>query len=105
LLRPLVNRYLPAKFGLTAWNELELEELRLDKDRLLRQSMTYARTIEIEFEVQELKNQNAQLIEDHTRMSSLSSEKTQLVRAKIDCEAAEQCVAQYGEKWSDSSVL
>jgi chromosome segregation ATPase len=42
-------------------------------------------------EIQELKNQNASLIEDHTRdVLSIKAKETQLVRARSDAEAAEQ---------------
>jgi len=42
-----------------------------------------------------LKNQNAQLIEDHTRdVLSIKAKETQLVRARSDCEAAEAMCGQ-----------
>ena len=42
-------------------------------------------------EIQELKNQNAGLIEDHTRdVLSIKAKETQLVRARSDVEAKEQ---------------
>ncbi|CRK30916.1 hypothetical protein BN1708_015876, partial [Verticillium longisporum] len=42
-------------------------------------------------EIQELKNQNAGLIEDHTRdVLSIKAKETQLVRARSDAEATEQ---------------
>jgi cytoskeleton-associated protein 5 len=74
----------------------ELEELRLDKDRLLRQcdDLRQERS-RLNSEVQELKNQNAQLIEDHTRdILSIKAKETQLVRARSDAEAAEAMCAQ-----------
>ncbi|EAT78169.1 hypothetical protein SNOG_14298 [Parastagonospora nodorum SN15] len=44
-------------------------------------------------EIHELQNQNAQLIEDHTRdVLSIKAKETQLVRARSDYEAAEQTV-------------
>jgi cytoskeleton-associated protein 5 len=56
------------------------EELRADRSRLNSQ-------------VHELQNQNAQLIEDHTRdVLSIKAKETQLVRARSDCEASEQTV-------------
>ncbi|KAH8670185.1 armadillo-type protein [Tricladium varicosporioides] len=82
--------------GLTAVERAELEELRLDKDRLLRQAddMRQERS-RLNSEVQELKNQNAQLIEDHTRdVLSIKAKETQLVRARSDCEAAEAMCGQ-----------
>ncbi|RWA13552.1 hypothetical protein EKO27_g1525, partial [Xylaria grammica] len=66
---------------LRAANELltrQVDELRHDKSKLSS-------------EVQELKNQNAGLIEDHTRDHlSIKAKETQLVRARSDAEAAEQ---------------
>ncbi|KAF2970573.1 hypothetical protein GQX73_g3006 [Xylaria multiplex] len=54
------------------------DELRHDKSKLSS-------------EIQELKNQNAGLIEDHTRDHlSIKAKETQLVRARSDAEAAEQ---------------
>jgi cytoskeleton-associated protein 5 len=86
----------PPNSGLTALERAELEELRLDKDRLLRQSddLRQERS-RLNSEVQELKNQNAQLIEDHTRdVLSIKAKETQLVRARSDCEAAEAMCGQ-----------
>ena len=58
----------------------ELEDLRLSQSRLTSS-------------VSELQNQNAQLIEDHTRdVLSIKAKETQLVRARSDAEAAEQSV-------------
>ncbi|KAI5293384.1 Cytoskeleton associated protein 5 [Ascosphaera acerosa] len=54
------------------------EDLRSEKTRLTS-------------EILELQNQNAQLIEDHTRdVLSIKAKETQLVRARSDAEAAEQ---------------
>lgn len=86
----------PPISGLTAVERAELDELRLDKDRLLRQSddLRQERS-RLNSEVQELKNQNAQLIEDHTRdVLSIKAKETQLVRARSDCEAAEAMCGQ-----------
>ena len=86
----------PPNSGLTALERAELEELRLDKDRILRQSdeLRQERS-RLNSEVQELKNQNAQLIEDHTRdVLSIKAKETQLVRARSDCEAAEAMCGQ-----------
>lgn len=86
----------PPSSGLTAVERAELEELRLDKDRLLRQAddLRQERS-RLNSEVQELKNQNAQLIEDHTRdVLSIKAKETQLVRARSDCEAAEAMCGQ-----------
>lgn len=87
----------PAESQFSAMEKAELEELRLDKDRLLRQcdDLRQERS-RLNSEVQELKNQNAQLIEDHTRdILSIKAKETQLVRARSDAEAAEAMVAQY----------
>jgi protein STU2 len=86
----------PVAPGLSSLEKAELEELRLDKDRLLRQcdDLRQERS-RLNSEVQELKNQNAQLIEDHTRdMLSIKAKETQLVRARSDAEAAEAMCAQ-----------
>ncbi|KAI9046712.1 hypothetical protein LZ554_009450 [Drepanopeziza brunnea f. sp. 'monogermtubi'] len=81
----------PRNSGMAAVERAELEELRLDKDRLLRQCDDLRQDkSRLNSEVQELKNQNAQLIEDHTRdVLSIKAKETQLVRARSDCEAAE----------------
>jgi cytoskeleton-associated protein 5 len=86
----------PPNAGLTVAERAELEELRLDKDRLLRQAdeLRQERS-RLNSEVQELKNQNAQLIEDHTRdVLSIKAKETQLVRARSDCEASEAMCGQ-----------
>lgn len=72
----------------------ELEELRLEKDRFIRttEDMKYERT-KLNSQVTELQNQNAQLIEDHTRdVLSIKAKETQLVRARSDAESAESTV-------------
>jgi len=82
--------------GLSALEKAELEELRLDKDRLLRQcdDLRQDRS-RLNSEVQELRNQNAQLIEDHTRdMLSIKAKETQLVRARSEAEASDAMCAQ-----------
>ncbi|KAF8856854.1 ARM repeat-containing protein [Acephala macrosclerotiorum] len=86
----------PPNSGLTAIERAELEELRLDKDRLLRNCDDLRQEkSRLNSEVQELKNQNAQLIEDHTRdVLSIKAKETQLVRARSDCEAAEAMCGQ-----------
>ncbi|KAK3306156.1 armadillo-type protein [Chaetomium strumarium] len=78
--------------GLTAIERAELEELRDANERLLKQ-LADARDerSKLMSEIQELKNQNAGLIEDHTRdVLSIKAKETQLVRARSDAEAAEQ---------------
>lgn len=86
----------PEDAGISAVERAELEELRMDKDRLLRQcdDLRQDRS-RLNSEIQELKHQNAQLIEDHTRdMLSIKAKETQLVRARSDAEAAEAMCAQ-----------
>ncbi|OIW27913.1 ARM repeat-containing protein [Coniochaeta ligniaria NRRL 30616] len=78
--------------GLTALERAELEELRAAND-LLRKQVEEARhdRSKLLSEIQELKNQNAGLIEDHTRdVLSIKAKETQLVRARSDAESAEQ---------------
>ncbi|KAF7541748.1 hypothetical protein G7Z17_g11884 [Cylindrodendrum hubeiense] len=82
----------PPSSGLTAVERAELEELRAANDRLTRQvdEMRQERS-KFMSEIQELKNQNAGLIEDHTRdVLSIKAKETQLVRARSDGEATEQ---------------
>lgn len=94
--RPSTPMSPPQSTGASAAERAELDELRLDKDRLLRQAddLRQERS-RLNSEVQELKNQNAQLIEDHTRdVLSIKAKETQLVRARSDCEAAEAMCGQ-----------
>ncbi|UKZ95865.1 uncharacterized protein TrAFT101_010677 [Trichoderma asperellum] len=82
----------PPPSGLTAIERAELEELRTANDRLTRHidDLRQERS-KFASEIQELKNQNASLIEDHTRdVLSIKAKETQLVRARSDAEAAEQ---------------
>ncbi|PGH28633.1 hypothetical protein GX50_08628 [[Emmonsia] crescens] len=80
--------------GMAAIERAEFEELRLEKERYSRMvdSLQSERT-KLVSEINELQNQNAQLIEDHTRdVLSIKAKETQLVRARSDAEAAEQNV-------------
>jgi cytoskeleton-associated protein 5 len=82
----------PPQSGLTAVERAELDELRAANERLARQvdDMRQERS-KFMTEIQELKNQNAGLIEDHTRdVLSIKAKETQLVRARSDAEATEQ---------------
>ncbi|KAI5864135.1 armadillo-type protein [Durotheca rogersii] len=82
----------PPSSGLAVMERAELEELRSANDRLLKvlDEMRQDRG-KLMSEIQELKNQNAGLIEDHTRdVLSIKAKETQLVRARSDAEAAEQ---------------
>ncbi|KAL8828826.1 MAG: hypothetical protein Q9170_006440, partial [Blastenia crenularia] len=62
------------------------DDLRTEKSRLQSQ-------------IHELQNQNAQLIEDHTRdVLSIKAKETQLVRARSDAESAEGQVGRLGRE-------
>ncbi|TQV95094.1 spindle pole body component [Cordyceps javanica] len=81
----------PPVSGFSALERAELEELRAANERLTRQvdDMRQERSKFLS-EIQELKNQNAGLIEDHTRdVLSIKAKETQLVRARSDAEATE----------------
>jgi cytoskeleton-associated protein 5 len=72
----------------------ELDELRAEVERIRRQNeeLRGERT-KLTSQIHELQNQNAQLIEDHTRdVLSIKAKETQLVRARSDFEASEQTV-------------
>lgn len=91
-IMPTADSPPPSSSGLTAVERAELEELRASNDRLSRQvdDMRQERN-KFMSEIQELKNQNAGLIEDHTRdVLSIKAKETQLVRARSDAEATEQ---------------
>lgn len=80
--------------GMITAEREELEELRSDKDRLLRSTDELrSEKAKLQSHIHELQNQNAQLIEDHTRdVLSIKAKETQLVRARSDAEAAESLV-------------
>ncbi|KAI1799244.1 ARM repeat-containing protein [Daldinia bambusicola] len=82
----------PPSSGLAPIERAELEELRTANERLTKlvDEMRHDRS-KLMSEIQELKNQNAGLIEDHTRdVLSIKAKETQLVRARSDAETAEQ---------------
>ncbi|BDD55653.1 hypothetical protein MAP00_001145 [Monascus purpureus] len=84
----------PPTIGISAIERAELEELRLERERFTKmvEDLRSERT-KLKSQVAELQNQNAQLIEDHTRdVLSIKAKETQLVRARSDAEAAEQTV-------------
>ncbi|KAJ5570601.1 uncharacterized protein N7459_010031 [Penicillium hispanicum] len=84
----------PAMGGMSAAERAELEELRMEKEKFARiiEDMKAERS-KTSSQITELQNQNAQLIEDHTRdVLSIKAKETQLVRARSDAEAAEQNV-------------
>ncbi|KAI1004545.1 Spindle pole body component [Podosphaera aphanis] len=80
----------------SAAEKTELEELRRDKDRLLRQNDELRQEkSRLNSEIQELKNETAQLIENRARDSlSIMAKETQLVRTRSECEAAEAMCGQ-----------
>jgi cytoskeleton-associated protein 5 len=81
----------PAPAGMTAAERAEMEELRMEKEKFARiiEDMKSDRS-KVHSQITELQNQNAQLIEDHTRdVLSIKAKETQLVRARSDAEAAE----------------
>ncbi|KAJ6090237.1 Armadillo-like helical [Penicillium sp. IBT 16267x] len=81
----------PVMSGISAAERAELEQLRDEKERFARaiEDMKSERS-KFNNQLTELQNQNAQLIEDHTRdVLSIKAKETQLVRARSDAEAAE----------------
>ncbi|KAJ5662496.1 Armadillo-like helical [Penicillium maclennaniae] len=81
----------PVPAGMTAAERAEMEELRMEKEKFARiiEEMKSDRS-KLNSQITELQNQNAQLIEDHTRdVLSIKAKETQLVRARSDAEAAE----------------
>lgn len=83
-----------APSGLSLVERAELDELRAEVDRVRRQNEELrSERSKLTSQIHELQNQNAQLIEDHTRdVLSIKAKETQLVRARSDFEAAEQTV-------------
>lgn len=93
-VEPAAAPVAPAPSGISLVERAELEELRAEVERLRRQNedLRSDRT-KLTSQIHELQNQNAQLIEDHTRdVLSIKAKETQLVRARSDFEAAEQTV-------------
>lgn len=84
----------PPQPALNALEMIELEELRAENERLkITTENLRSEKSKLTSQVHELQNQNAQLIEDHTRdVLSIKAKETQLVRARSDAEAAEQSV-------------
>ncbi|KAE8368713.1 armadillo-type protein [Aspergillus caelatus] len=84
----------PPLTGMSAVERAELEELRLEQEKFTRlvEDLKSERS-KLKSQVTELQDQNAQLIEDHTRdVLSIKAKETQLVRARSDAETAEQTV-------------
>lgn len=81
----------PAPAGMTAAERAQMEELRMEKEKFayIIEDLKSDRA-KVNSQINELQNQNAQLIEDHTRdVLSIKAKETQLVRARSDAEAAE----------------
>ncbi|KAL8674410.1 MAG: hypothetical protein Q9168_001202 [Polycauliona sp. 1 TL-2023] len=84
----------PPAPSVTPGERLELDDLRSEKEYLLRTNDDLrASSSKYQSQIHELQNQNAQLIEDHTRdVLSIKAKETQLVRARSDAESGEaQC--------------
>ncbi|KAI9883054.1 MAG: hypothetical protein M1823_005179 [Watsoniomyces obsoletus] len=97
---PVESAPSPAPSGLSVVERAELEELRAETQRLQRQNEDLrADRNKLSGQVHDLQNQNAELIEDHTRdVLTIKAKETQLVRARSDAEAAEaQCQKQQRE--------
>ena len=78
----------PLHAGSPAMDRAELEELRAEKQRLLDMTESLrSSNSTLTAEISELQNQNAQLIEDHTRdVLQIKAKETQLVRSRGECE-------------------
>lgn len=82
----------PAPSAMSMAERAELSDLRAEVE-LLRSQNSDLRTdkLRLQSQIHELQNQNAALIEDHTRdVLSVKAKETQLVRARSDAEAAEE---------------
>ncbi|KAG8628296.1 hypothetical protein KVT40_004169 [Elsinoe batatas] len=82
----------PQPSSLSSAERSELADLRAETE-LLRQQNADLRTdkMRLSSQIHELQNQNAQLIEDHTRdVLSVKAKETQLVRARGDLDDAEE---------------
>ena len=90
--------------GMSAVERAELEELRAEKDRLAALADALRTTnAKLTAEISELQNQNAQLIEDHTRdVLQIKAKETQLVRARGECDVLRsevESVRKEGERY------
>lgn len=76
--------------------EAELDDLRVEVEKLRASNEQWrADQAKMSSQINELQNQNAQLIEDHTRdVLSIKAKETQLVRARSEAESAEQTSSQ-----------
>lgn len=86
----------PPSSGLSAYEKMELEDLRAEVERLRSTNESLrAEHLKLISQAHDLQDQNAQLIEDHTRdVLSIKAKETQLVRARSDAESAEGTVSQ-----------
>ena len=78
----------PAAQGMSAMERAEFEELIAEKERFsaLADSLRSSNA-KLTAEITELQNQNAQLIEDHTRdVLQIKAKETQLTRARGECD-------------------
>ena len=94
----------PVAQGMSAVEKAELEELRAEKDRLSALTDSLRSTnAKLTAEISELQNQNAQLIEDHTRdVLQIKAKETQLTRARgeVDVLRSEmESVKKEGERY------
>jgi protein STU2 len=90
--------------GMSAVERAELEELRAEKDRFAALADTLrTANAKLTAEISELQNQNAQLIEDHTRdVLQIKAKETQLVRARGECDVLRsevESVRKEGERY------
>ena len=88
---PPPSRQESATSSLSLMERQELSDLRAETD-LMRHTCSDLRTdkMRLTSQITELQNQNAQLIEDHTRdVLQIKAKETQLVRARSDAETAE----------------
>ncbi|KAL8813075.1 MAG: hypothetical protein Q9223_002201 [Gallowayella weberi] len=91
---PIAAPLAPQTPSVTPAERLELNDLRSEKEHLIRTNEDLrTSSAKMQSQIHELQNQNAQLIEDHTRdVLSIKAKETQLVRARSDAESAEgQC--------------
>ncbi|OJJ49142.1 hypothetical protein ASPZODRAFT_91455 [Penicilliopsis zonata CBS 506.65] len=91
---PIAPPATPHVGGLAAIERAELQELRAENERFTKMvEELRAERSKLNLQITELQNQNAQLIEDHTRdVLGIKAKETQLVRARSDAESAEQSV-------------
>jgi protein STU2 len=80
--------------GMSAADRAELEELRGERERLLKETSDLrSEKSKLELEINDLRVQEAELIEERTRNRlTIKAKETQLVRARSDAEVAEETV-------------